>query len=266
VWVKIHRPGSLGWTSEQDSITIAIKLLGLRKPKAVRMPSLILLLVASIGSVLVERNDAIQNTKAIFSQTAYQNLMKQEQLQPFLKRTRAYSSHQGEITPAVPNMIERNFHAESPNEKWLTDITEFSIPAGKVYLSPIIDCFDGMPVCWRVGLSPNAELVNTMLEDAISGLKAEEHPIIHTDRGCHYRWPGWIQRMKQSHLHRSMSKKGCSLDNSACEEFLGQMKNEMFYGRSWQNVSLLSFIQIIEAYLVWYREKRMKVSLGGIAH
>lgn len=65
--------------------------------------------------------------------------------------------------------------------------------------------------------SPNAELVNTMLDTTISGLKEDEHPIVHSDRGCHYRWPGWIQRMEKNHLIRSMSKKGCSPDNSACE-------------------------------------------------
>jgi len=118
--------------------------------------------------------------------------------------------------------------ANRPNEKWLTDITEFSIPAGKVYLSPMIDCFDGMPVSWRISVSSNGELVNGMLEDAIIVLSAGEKPTIHAERGCHYRWPGWIQRMDQTQLRRSMSRKGCSPDNSACEGFFGRMKNEMF--------------------------------------
>lgn len=78
-----------------------------------------------------------------------------------------------------------------PNEKWLTDITEFSIGEKKVYLSPIIDCFDGLPVTWTIGTSPNAELVNTMLDNAIAQLDDGEKPIVHSDRGCHYRWPGW---------------------------------------------------------------------------
>lgn len=199
------------------------------------------------------------------SEKVIRRLMKQEHLQPIVRKKRAYSSYQGEITPAVPNMLQRNFHAESPNEKWLTDITEFAIPAGKVYFSPMIDCFDGMPVCWRIGVFPNAELVNEMLGAAISGLKAEEHPVIHTDRGCHYRWPGWIQRMEQAQLQRSMSKKGCSPDNSACEGFFGRMKNEMLYGHSWTNVSIESFIEIIQDYMVWYREKRIKQSLGGMS-
>jgi len=77
---------------------------------------------------------------------------------------------------------------DAPNKKWLTDLTEFHIPAGKVYLSPIIDCFDGTVVSWAIGTSPDAELVNTMLDNAISLLSDGEHPIIHSDRGSHYRW------------------------------------------------------------------------------
>jgi len=165
----------------------------------------------------------------------------------------------------VPNIINRNFHAEQPNQKWLTDITEFAIPAGKVYLSPIIDCFDGMPVCWKIGTTPNAELVNSMLDDAISILKDEESPIVHSDRGCHYRWPGWIKRMENAHLTRSMSKKGCSPDNSACEGFFGRLKNEMFYGVSWAGATIDAFILQVNQYMEWYRNERIKVSLGGMS-
>ncbi|WP_312636299.1 IS3 family transposase [Oscillibacter sp.] len=102
-----------------------------------------------------------------------------------------------------------------------------------------------------------------MLDDAIERLKARETPTIHTDRGYHYRWPGWIHRTDRAQLQRSMSKKGCSPDNSACEGFFGRMKNEMFYGISWVDVSVEQFIQIIDAYMIWYRNKRIKQSLRG---
>jgi putative transposase len=181
------------------------------------------------------------------------------------RRNLKYSSYKGEITPSVPNLIKRNFHADAPNEKWLTDITEFAIPAGKVYLSPVIDCFDGMVQAWKIGTVPNASLVNNMLDDAISKLHDNEHPVIHTDRGCHYRWPGWISRMENAGLQRSMSKKGCSPDNSACEGFFGRLKNEMFYNKSWVGVSINQFIKILNDYLVWYNKKRIKISLGNMS-
>lgn len=181
------------------------------------------------------------------------------------KRRNKYSSYKGEITPAVPNVIERNFHADAPNQKWLTDITEFAIPAGKVYLSPIVDCFDGMLPAWKISTTPDACLVNSMLDTAIRSLSDNEHPLIHTDRGCHYRWPGWISRMGNAGLQRSMSRKGCSPDNSACEGFFGRLKNEMFYNRSWSGVTIKQFIAILNEYLSWYNETRIKTSLGNMS-
>ena len=210
-------------------------------------------------------HSSLKNEDVTVSEKVIRRLMQEEKLiVPNVKRKK-YNSYKGEITPAVPNVIERDFHAEQPNMKWLTDITEFHIPAGKIYLSPIIDCFDGLPVSWTIGTSPDAELVNTMLDNAIGTLKESEHPIIHSDRGAHYRWPGWIERMENARLTRSMSKKGCSPDNSACEGFFGRLKNEMFYGRSWKDVTIEEFIIILDEYIHWYSEKRIKLSLGGMS-
>ena len=151
------------------------------------------------------------------------------------------------------------------NEKWLTDITEFAIPAGKVYLSPIVDCFDGLLVNWNISTSPDALLVNSMLDDAAKLLSLGEKPIIHSDRGVHYRWPGWIDRMEKNGFIRSMSKKGCSPDNSACEDVFGRIKNEMFYNADWSGVNISEFIGILNDYLYWYNEKRIKKSLGYLS-
>ena len=129
----------------------------------------------------------IKSKGKMVSEKVVRRIMKEEQLVVPCKKKRKYSSYKGEISPAVKNVIARDFHAASPNTKWLTDLTEFNIPAGKIYLSPIIDCFDGMAVSWTIGTSPNAELVNTMLDDAISNLTDGEHPIVHSDRGCHVR-------------------------------------------------------------------------------
>lgn len=151
------------------------------------------------------------------------------------------------------------------NEKWLTDITEFAIPAGKVYLSPIVDCFDGLLVNWNISTSPDALLVNSMLDDVAKLLSVGEKPIIHSDRGVHYRWPGWIDRMEKNGFIRSMSKKGCSPDNSACEGVFGRIKNEMFYNADWSGVNISEFIGILNDYLYWYNEKRIKKSLGYLS-
>ena len=207
----------------------------------------------------------LQRAGVRVSEKIVRRIMTQEKLIVSIKKRRRYSSYAGEITPAVENVIDRDFHADAPNEKWLTDITEFQIPAGKVYLSPMIDCFDGMVVSWTIGNSPDAELVNSMLDLAIAGLSDGEHPIVHSDRGSHYRWPGWISKMDQAALIRSMSKKGCTPDNAACEGFFGRLKNEMFYNQTWVDITLEEFIDRVDEYIWWYNERRIKLTLDGLS-
>ncbi len=204
----------------------------------------------------------LKNEGIILSEKVVRRIMNEEGLIVKTKRRGKYNSYAGEITPEVANVLERDFHSDEPNKKWLTDITEFAIPAGKIYLSPIVDCFDGLLVTWKISTKPNADLVNTMLDDAIATLKSNEHPIVHSDRGCHYRWPGWIEKIENAGLIRSMSKKGYSPDNSACEGVFGRLKNEMFYNTDWTDISIDEFVTILTDYLVWYNEKRIKKSLG----
>jgi transposase InsO family protein len=136
----------------------------------------------------------------------------------------------------------------------------------KVYLSPMIDCFDGQVVSWSIGTRPDAQLVNTMLDAAIDTVTgSEKKPVVHSDRGAHYRWPGWLSRIADAKLIRSMSRKGCSPDNAACEGFFGRLKNELFYPRNWQSTSIEQFTQELDSYIRWYNEKRIKMSLGALS-
>ena len=201
----------------------------------------------------------------ILSEKVIRRIMRENGLTANGSKAKRYRSYLGEISAAVPNIIKRDFRAGKPNQKWLTDVTEFSIPAGKVYLSPVIDCYDGMPAAWEISAKPDAQLTNNMLDQAIKTLPPGAHPIIHTDRGCHYRWPGWIERMNKAGPVRSMSKKGCSPDNAACEGFFGRMKKEMFCGQCRQGVTIEEFAGQIDEYMVWYRDKRIKMSLGGLS-
>jgi transposase InsO family protein/transposase-like protein len=198
------------------------------------------------------------------SEKVVQRLMRQERLVVATTKRRRYGSYLGEISPAPENLINRDFQATAPNEKWLTDITEFHIPAGKVYLSPMIDCFDGLVISWSIGTRPDAELVNTMLDAAIETVaNSNDRPVVHSDRGAHYRWPGWLSRIRDAKLVRSMSRKGCSPDNAACEGFFGRLKTELFYPGDWRATTLEQFIQVVDAYIRWYNEKRIKISLGS---
>ena len=203
----------------------------------------------------------------VVSEKVVRRLMAEEGCKvAYLKRKRRYNSYKGEISDAPPNLVERNFHADAPNELWLTDITEFKLPSEeKAYLSPVIDCYDGLVVAWRIGRRPNAALANGSLEDACGTLSPGQHPVCHSDRGCHYRWPGWIGICEGNGLVRSMSKKGCSPDNSACEGFFGRLKNEFFYHRDWSGVAVDSFMELLNEYIVFYNERRKKQSLGWMS-
>lgn len=114
----------------------------------------------------------------------------------------------GEISKAVENLINRNFISNKPNQKIWTDITEFIIPAAKIYLSSIIDSFDRMVSAWKINTNPDAELINSMLDEYHETLKNGENPIVHSDCGAY-----------QDGFQRSMYKKGCSSNSFACKEF-----------------------------------------------
>ena len=209
---------------------------------------------------------SLRRSCVCISEKVVRRLMKQENLIAATPKRRRYGSYLGEISPAPGNLINRDFHSTAPNQKWLTDITEFQIPAGKVYLSPMIDCFDGLVVSWTLGTRPDAELVNTMLDAAIKTIVGgNDRPIVHSDRGAHYRWPGWLSRIGDAGLIRSMSRKGCSPDNAACEGFFGRLKTEMFYPRDWRSTTIAQFIEALDAYIRWYNEKRIKMSLGYLS-
>ena len=130
----------------------------------------------------------------------------------------------------------------------------------------MIDCFDGLVISWSIGTNPDADLVNTMLDSAVETVaNCDNRPIVHSDRGSHYRWPGWLSRMSNARLIRSMSRKGCSPDNAACEGFFGRLKTEMFYGQDWKGTTIAQFIAVVDSYIRWYNEKRIKISLGSLS-
>lgn len=216
---------------------------------------------------------ALRQRGLFISEKVVRRLMKEENIKVYYAtRRKKFVSYIGEITPAVKDSVQRNFHAKRPNTLWLTDISEFAAPDSKIYLSPMIDCFDGKVVAWQTSKHPDYELVDSMLNRALNTLsdqekrniKSKDNPhtlTIHTDRGGHYRGGRWIETLNGKGIVRSMSRKGKSGDNAACEGFFGRMKAEMYYGRKWGNSRELE--QAINDYIDFYNNKRIKVSLGG---
>ena len=138
------------------------------------------------------------------------------------RKKRRCSSYEGEISGAPESLLRdgrgrHHFRANKPNELWITDVTEFRIPAGKAYLSPIADCSGGMPPTWPASASPDAEMASPPLLGACKWLGEGDHPKIRPDRGCHCRWPGWTRICNENGLARPMPRKGCSPDNARCE-------------------------------------------------
>lgn len=192
------------------------------------------------------------------SEKVIRRLMAEGGLSAHVPKRRRYSSYEGETTPAPGNLVNRDFTAERPNEKWLTDITEIKASDGKVYLSPMIDCHDGKIVAYTAGFHPNAELANRMLAEAAETLPDNARPVVHSDRGCHYRWPGWLELMERYGLTRSMSAKGCSPDNAAAEGFFGRMKTESVYPEHWEKRTRDEVLVLIDEYIHWYNHERIK--------
>ena len=155
----------------------------------------------------------------VVSEKVVRRIMGEEGLRPvYLRRPKRWSSYRGELSEAPASLVERDFHAERPNTLWLTDVTQFTMDGYKCWLSPVVDCFDGMVVAWRLSRSPGAAMSEGMLLDAAATLRDGERPTVHSDRGCRYRWPGWIRICEEHGLARSMSANGCSPDNAAAVE------------------------------------------------
>ena len=216
-------------------------------------------------------HEALRRGGVRVSEKVVRDVMRERGLVPvYLRRRGRYSSYAGELDEAPANLPLRedgthDFSASAPNEKWVTDITEFRLPDDprKVYLSPVVDLFDGRPVAWSAGLRPDAGLANSSLLKACAALAPGESPFCHSDRGCHYRWPGWKAICEEHGVRRSMSRKGRSPDNAAAEGFFGRLKNEFFHGRDWRGVTAEEFMGMLDAWMRFYREGRLKLFDDG---
>ena len=140
-------------------------------------------------------------------------------------------------------------------------MTELRIPAGKACLSPIVDCSGGMPPSWSISTPPDAEMASPSPLGACVWLGGGDHPKIRSGRGCHCRWPGWIRICDEDGLARSMPGKGCSPDNARCEGFSGRLRMEFFHGCDWAGAALEEFMDMLDAYLRWYGDVRIKGDL-----
>lgn len=178
-------------------------------------------------------------------------------------RMKKYNSYRGETGRIAPNLLERNFKADKPNHKWVTDVTEFALFGIKLYLSPIIDLYNGEVVSYNLSRHPNLVQVTDMLEKAFAKIPDNTNLILHSDQGWQYQNRQYQKMLKDKGIRQSMSRKGNCLDNACAENFFSLLKTELLYLQEFTSVE--HFISELTDYIDWYNNYRIKLKLDGMS-
>ena len=177
-------------------------------------------------------------------------------------RIKKYRSYKGEVGKIAPNLLERNFEAEKPNQKWVTDVTEFSLFGQKIYLSPILDLCSSDIVSYTISYRPVLSMVTSMLDKAFANIPDNKNLILHSDQGWQYQHKQYQRMLKNKGVRQSMSRKGNCLDNAVIENFFGLLKSELLYLQEFESVE--HFIAELNDYLDYYNNRRIKAKLKGL--
>lgn len=174
-----------------------------------------------------------------------------------------YNSYKGTVGKIAPDLLKRNFAAEAPNRKWVTDITQVSINEEKGYISPIIDLYDGSIVSYSISRHPDLNMVLVMLEKAFANIENGTKLILHSDQGWQYQHKAYQERLKQKGILQSMSRKGNCLDNSRAECFFSIYKTELLYLEKYKNIN--DFFKATKKYFEYYNNERISEKLNGLS-
>ncbi|MCI5656557.1 MAG: IS3 family transposase [Ruminococcus sp.] len=169
-----------------------------------------------------------------------------------------YHSYKGEIGRIASNIIDRNFTADKPLQKWTTDISQFNFSWGKCYLSPILDTATNEIISYDISLSPNMEQIKRMLDQAFRSFPNVTGLIFHSDQGWQYQHTYYQNCLKEHGIIQSMSRKGNCYDNCIMETFFGRMKNEMYYGYENAYKTFDEFAKAVKEYIDYYNNKRIQ--------
>ncbi len=191
-----------------------------------------------------------------------QRLMGQLQLKSWV-RPKKYRSYKGCVGRVAPDQLKRDFQALGPNQKWVTDVTEFKVNDQKLYLSPVMDLYNGEIIAYQMARRPAFAMVAAMLRKAFVRLKPEDQPILHSDQGWQYQMSAYQHQLNQRQVTQSMSRKGNCLDNAAMESFFGTLKSEFFYLNTFASVEQLQ--AGLQQYIHYYNHERIKLKLNGLS-
>ena len=177
-------------------------------------------------------------------------------------RMKKYRSYKGEVGKIAPNLLNRDFRAEKPNQKWVTDVTEFSLFGEKLYLSPILDLHSNDLVSYTISDRPVLSMVTTMLNEAFAKIPDGTNLILHSDQGWQYQHKQYQRMLREKGIRQSMSRKGNCLDNAVIENFFGLLKSELLYLQEFRSMEHFK-LELIE-YLDYYNNRRIKAKLKGL--
>ena len=180
-----------------------------------------------------------------------------------LVRPKRYRSWRGPSHVAVANVLQRSFQAQQPHQKWVTDVTEFKVKGDKLYLSPVMDLYNGEIVAWRTSRQPVFSLVGEMLQDALGQLTGKTRPMLHSDQGWQYQMPAYRAALREHGVMQSMSRRGNCLDNAAMESFFGTLKAEFFHLNRFDSVQELE--AGLKEYIHYYNHERIRLKLKGLS-
>ena len=169
-----------------------------------------------------------------------------------------YHSYKGEVGKIADNVINRDFKAAEPLQKWTTDVSQFNFSWGKCYISPILDMNTNEIISYDLSLRPTLDQVKRMLEKAFEKFPNVTGLVFHSDQGWQYQHAYYINELKKHGIVQSMSRKGNCYDNCIMETFFGRMKNEMYYGYEKQYSSFEEFSKAVEEYIDYYNNKRIQ--------
>lgn len=189
-------------------------------------------------------------------------LMRREGLKCQVRRVR-YRSYKGQVGRIAPNLLQRKFAATAPNQKWATDVTEFAVGGQKLYLSPIIDLYNGEVVSYALARHPRFEMITRMLEKAFPRIEDNTALLLHSDQGWQYQMGHYRKLLEKKGIRQSMSRKGNCLDNAMAENFFSILKSEMFYSQKFASVEQLE--AKIHQYINYYNNHRIKLKLKGLS-
>ena len=173
---------------------------------------------------------------------------------------RHYRSYKGDVGKIAPNVLNRDFAASGPYEKLTTDISQFVIGDRKLYLSPVLDMWNGEIISYTVSHSPNLALVMKMLKKAFRRIGDRSGTMLHSDQGWHYQHAHYQWALRERGIIQSMSRKGNCLDNSVMENFFGLLKNEFYYVNHFADEQ--TFLKGLADYIKYYNNDRIKLRLN----